>query len=400
MDYQPGGSAGVNIYNDPLSDRDKCARDIFLFQHLGVNAVRVYSINTQLDHRKCMSLLAEAGIYLILDVNSPLYDEHLNRYEPWTTYTKEYMSHIFTVLTEFSGYNNTLAFFAGNEVVNDKKSSQFSPTYIKAVIRDMKWFLRNNSLRRIPIGYSAADDLKYRISLAEYLACYADSPDTEIDFYGVNSYQWCGEQTFHTSGYDKLVKDYSNFNKPIFFSEYGCNKIQPRIFQEVGSIYSKQMSRVFSGGLLYEFVQEPNNYGLVDYDKNGNAIVLPDFYAFKERLSMILDTELEDGSNNVGYKTCKDHYPNLVTTMGLPPPPAKGIMRSRTGFHKGELVWLNLMDQRSHYKIYRSDGSLWTSQPMIIPTQNGDNIWESESFEPTIPALILIIVPWIIGLMI
>lgn len=71
-----------------------------------------------------MTLLAIAGIYLVLDVNSPLENQHLNRYEPWTTYNDLYLQHVFKVLQEFSHYNNTLAFFAGNEVVNDRKSAK------------------------------------------------------------------------------------------------------------------------------------------------------------------------------------------------------------------------------------------------------------------------------------
>jgi hypothetical protein len=37
VDYQPGGSAAVSEYQDPLSDRDICARDVILFQDLGIN---------------------------------------------------------------------------------------------------------------------------------------------------------------------------------------------------------------------------------------------------------------------------------------------------------------------------------------------------------------------------
>lgn len=37
VDYQPGGSSAVSSEQDPLSDRDRCARDIILFQELGIN---------------------------------------------------------------------------------------------------------------------------------------------------------------------------------------------------------------------------------------------------------------------------------------------------------------------------------------------------------------------------
>lgn len=37
VDYQPGGSSGVAEDADPLSDPAICARDIALFQDLGIN---------------------------------------------------------------------------------------------------------------------------------------------------------------------------------------------------------------------------------------------------------------------------------------------------------------------------------------------------------------------------
>lgn len=167
-----------------------------------------------------MSLLAAAGIFLVLDVNSPLPGHHLNRYEPWTSYNQEYLKNILEVVDHFSSYNNTLAFFAGNEVINDKQSASASPVYVKAVVRDIKQYIANNLKRQIPVGYSAADDLEFRVPLSEYLECAAESKFDSVDFYGVNSYQWCGEQTFYTSGYNMLVDAYANYTKPVILSEY------------------------------------------------------------------------------------------------------------------------------------------------------------------------------------
>lgn len=164
-------------------------------------------------------MLALAGIYLVLDVNLPSAGHHLNRYEPWSTYTREYLKNIFLVVQEFSTYNNTLAFFAGNEVINDATSALQSPVFVKAVVRDLKEYIQTNSPRIIPVGYSAADDLNYRISLAKYLECTYKLSSEGVDFYGVNSYQWCGEQTFYTSGFSTLVDAYSDYTKPIFLSE-------------------------------------------------------------------------------------------------------------------------------------------------------------------------------------
>lgn len=81
-------------------------------------------------------------------------------------------------------------------------------------------YINYNSPRFIPVGYSAADDLDYRTSFSQYLECVDSGPEDSIDFYGVNSYQWCGEQTFYSSGYNILADDYSGYSQPVFFSEY------------------------------------------------------------------------------------------------------------------------------------------------------------------------------------
>lgn len=82
----------------------------------------------------------------------------------------------------------------------------------------MKSYISENSPRKIPVGYSASDDLTYRVSLSKFLEC--GDPSVSVDFYGLNSYQWCGEQTMKTSGYENLVKDHENYSKPVFLSEY------------------------------------------------------------------------------------------------------------------------------------------------------------------------------------
>ena len=80
----------------------------------------------------------------------------------------------------------------------------------------MKAYITNHVHRVIPVGYSNADHVEFRVSFAEYLSCGSVG---YVDFFAVNSYQWCGKNTFSGSGYDTLVKDYGNYSLPIFFSE-------------------------------------------------------------------------------------------------------------------------------------------------------------------------------------
>ncbi|KAI5955206.1 gel2 [Candida jiufengensis] len=374
IDYQPGGSSAVSKGKDPLSDPVQCARDIILFQELGVNTVRIYSVNPDLNHDKCMTMLAMAGIYLVLDVNSPLANHHLNRYEPWTSYNLLYFENIFKVIQQFSYYNNTLGFLAGNEVINDPISAAVAAPYIKAVVRDIKNYISINSPRPIPVGYSAADDLNYRISLAQYLECADSNTMESVDFYGVNSYQWCGDQTFYSSGYNILVDDYKGFTKPLFFSEYGCNEVLPRNFDEVPILYTNNMVDVFSGGLVYEFTQEPNNYGLVEILPSGDVKLLRDFIQLKSKFDNLpeLDYEfiinsMKTNAKDIQFKIkkfkspipkCKPSYPNLVISSAVPPPIVDAMIESGVPINNGQFVELSKDELKTNYKFYQPNGEI------------------------------------------
>lgn len=367
MDYQPGGSAGFGGQTDPLSDPNTCARDVYLFQQLGINTVRVYSVNPDLNHDECMTMLANAGIYLVLDVNSPVPGQALNRYEPWTTYTRNYVNHYLKVVHQFAGYNNTLAFFAGNEVINDEISAKESPHYLKAVVRDMHVYMKNQAPRVIPVGYSAADDLRFRVSLAKYMEC--GDEDTAVDFYGVNSYQWCGQQTFETSGYDVLVHDYEDYSLPIFLSEYGCNAVMPRLFQEVGALYSEKMTNVFSGGLIYEYAQEPNNYGLVDIDEEGVAHILQDFETLKKIYNSTgLHYDFSKDLDVPRPAKCKKSYTGLNTVNPIPECPLPEVLKNGVKDAKmGQYVDVKV--DESKYKILGVNKTELSSK-RVLTTQN------------------------------
>lgn len=290
VDYLPGGSSD---FIDPLLDVDVCKRDIEYFKDLGLNAIRVYSIDNSGDHSECMKLLNDAGIYLILDVNTP--KNSINRASPANSYNTAYLQHVFATVDAFKDYDNTLGFFAANEVINDENTTNTAP-YVKAVIRDMKAYIKAQSSRFIPVGYSAADISINRKQQAEYFNCGSD--EERLDMFGMNDYSWCGESSFSLSGYDKKVEDYSGYTKPMFLSEYGCNEISPRPFTEVGSIYSTDMSSVFSGGLVYEYSEEDNKYGLVEISSDGKVTTNQDYDNLKAELA-----KAEDPSGDAGAST-------------------------------------------------------------------------------------------------
>ena len=52
-----------STFIDPLADSTGCARDVPFLQQLGVNVIRVYSVDNTKNHDSCMSALEKAGIY-------------------------------------------------------------------------------------------------------------------------------------------------------------------------------------------------------------------------------------------------------------------------------------------------------------------------------------------------
>lgn len=111
IDYQPGGASDAT---DPLANPSTCKRDIPYFKELGLNTIRVYTVDNSKNHDECMKALDDAGIYLALDVNTPLYS--LNREDPEGSYNDVYLQSVFATMEMFAEYDNTLLFFSGNEV--------------------------------------------------------------------------------------------------------------------------------------------------------------------------------------------------------------------------------------------------------------------------------------------
>lgn len=142
-----------------------------------------------------------------------------------------------------------------------------------ASIRDTKQYIERKNYRKIPIGYSTNDDSDTRDALADYFVC----GEYEADFYGINMYEWCGYSSYGGSGYRERTIEFRNFPVPVFFSEFGCNAVRPRPFTEVGALYGPLMTPVWSGGLVYMYFEEENEYGVVKVTKNGQVIELEDF---------------------------------------------------------------------------------------------------------------------------
>lgn len=99
--------------------------------------------------------------------------------------------------------------------------------------------------------------------LQNYLACGSNTSES-LDFFSLNSYSWCGASSYLQSGYDQLKKMSEPLHIPIFMSETGCNTVRPRDFKDQEAIFG-DMADTWSGSIIYEWIEEANNYGIIRY---------------------------------------------------------------------------------------------------------------------------------------
>lgn len=308
-------------------------------------------------------------MYLILDVNSPLPNEAITSFEPWTSYHDIYLNRTFAIVEAFKDYPNTLLFFSGNEVIDREESAEFGPRYVRAVTRDLKNYIKQHADRPIPVGYSAADVRDVLFDSWNYFTCSIDGEDDDMsrgDVFGLNSYSWCGDATFESSTFDDLVKGFEDSSVPIFFSEFGCNEVTPRLFSEIGTIYGDEMNGVFSGGMVYEYTMEDNNYGIVKLDSDGNVELLTDFDTLATQYASV-DWESVNGQkpgDTPDPVTCDS---DLITTKGfdknftipeMPADDSEDILNDGVSpAPKGQIVDLSDDDLTVKHKVTDTEGN-------------------------------------------
>lgn len=252
-----GPKSSSDNYKDPLADGKACQRDVPMLKKLNANTIRVYAIDPKSDHKECMDLLSENGIYVVADLSSP--DTSIVRNDPKWDY--DLYTRYTAVVDELAQYDNVLGFFAGNEVSNNPKTTGAS-AYVKAAVRDMKRYIKAKNYREIGVGYATNDDSSIREDMANFFNC--NEEEESIDFWGYNVYSWCGDSNYEKSGFKSRTDEFRDYSIPVFFAEYGCNAVQPRKFTEVEALYGDKMAEVWSGGIVYMYFQEENDYGILN----------------------------------------------------------------------------------------------------------------------------------------
>ncbi|KAH9853090.1 Glucanosyltransferase-domain-containing protein [Lenzites betulinus] len=311
-----------STFIDPLIDSAACARDLPFLQQLGVNTIRVYSVNSSLNHDDCMSALSGAGIYTIIDLALPL-NGSIDRNQP--TWTVNLLDEYINTINAFSKYDNVLAYNVGNEVITAPAGTG-AAAFIKAAARDVRAYLNSISSSAL-VGYAAIDgDDSWVVPLANYLACdttNANSGSTAIDIFGLNNYEFCGDAS--ASAYNGKNGDFAGYELPAYFSEFGCVSSPPRLWTEVPIIFSEPMSDIWSGAVAFSYFaaqSSAGSFGMVTVD---GSTVTPndDFGRLKNQYGNLTlpTTPSKSDAGTSEFPSCPAQNSTWLASTTLPPTP-------------------------------------------------------------------------------
>lgn len=327
--YANKTAGGTAIDSDKSEDHftdDKEAlwsKDLPLLRDLGINSLRLYNVNPTAGHDKFMAAAEAAGLYVVVSTTVPVGEGVLDASKPASLvqgegcYTTGLVYSAKEIVRAFAKYSNTLAFIVANEIGQYELSGTLLPGYhaipcVKALVRDLRAYMKSCScgMRYIPMMYAATDlqpqnGVNPRDLISQYLTCGNDA----VDLYGINIYTWCAYASSfsHLSTYKNITETWKTFDTAIVFSEFGCTYGQfesyypftddpskptsQRQWKQIDTLFSKNMTDVFSGGFAYQYSMSEIIYGMVllpGYATNTDIVRLPNYYAAQQHFTAVV----------------------------------------------------------------------------------------------------------------
>ncbi|GMF09945.1 unnamed protein product [Phytophthora lilii] len=246
MAYYPRPNAGeladVSNYDWAADEHEDVWKPhLEVMKDLGVNTIRLYSVDPSVLHDRFMCACSEAGIYVSVGMAAPCKGCSVADVAAPECYPDGMLTRMQMVYNAFAVYDNTLFFSVANEpnlISVDGDTGEAVMPCIKAMIRDIRDYADScvGSLREVPIGVEMAD-IPPRAQWLQYFDCVASNDSSSgsgdaserAQWMGFNPYVEC-DPTGHTeylqsTGLVTLMKDYKDagYPRPIMFGEFGCN---------------------------------------------------------------------------------------------------------------------------------------------------------------------------------
>ncbi|KAH0279238.1 glycolipid anchored surface protein GAS1, partial [Aureobasidium melanogenum] len=193
--------------------------------------------------------------------------------------------------------------------------------------------------RSDPYGSYNTANVSSFLKTAGVMAGYANTLGIVATYHMLPNYGWAGiKSNMQMSGWNALIERYEKFAIPAFLSEYGVNTYQPRQFLETSALYSDPMTRVFSGGCVYDFTDTPNNFGLVAMPGADGERWFQNFRGNQKKVNEVRQT---DQGNLYIYHDFVNYKKALAGPTGYDP--SWDIMESqaveRHNIHTTQMTW-------------------------------------------------------------
>lgn len=284
MAYYPrpnaGELAGVSNYDWTDDEHESVWRPhLAIMQDLGVNTIRLYSVDPGKVHDKFMCACAEAGIYVLVGMAAPCENCAILDEAPPKCYPDALFERIQLVYNAFAVYDNVLGFSVANEnnlLREGEDGGWKTMPCVKALLRDARNYAAScgGFLREVPIGLDLADILP-REAWLEYMDCAIDDNEfSRAEWLGFNPYVECdydkNKVYSQSSGLQNLMSVYKKiqYPRPLMFGEYGCNLGENTVdgFANMREFYDAKwmneeadMTAEIVGGNVFEFTTEIPN---------------------------------------------------------------------------------------------------------------------------------------------
>nr|CCA15748.1 1 putative [Albugo laibachii Nc14] len=279
MAYQPTPNAGklsTVTGHDFVTDDNEAvwSEHLEAMIDLGINTIRLYSVDPSKSHDKFMCACAKAGIYVLIGMSAPCVGCAVPTKPAPICYPPNLFKRAQMIYNAFAVYNNVLGFSVGNENNLEIGSIETAPC-VKAFLRDVRNYAAHcsGSLRIVPVGLDQADILPRAQWLSYYDCIVDDNAFTRADWQGLNPYAHCDMKVTEfedAKGLLVLVEDFNKIGlaKPLMLGEYGCipeeNTVEGweavRTFRDAKWMNTeKPLTDNIVGGCVFEFSTELKN---------------------------------------------------------------------------------------------------------------------------------------------